>query len=459
MHGDPFRTVHLGGADRVGREAGLDQHLGLVGEAGVGGQHRVGLLVEQHPFTRAHEVTGGHAIAELGHVELAVVEQAAVGGILARHEAPVRHELVDVVVDLVVAHVHHDATVGGEGVGAVLVLETTERGVLDRRRLGVEGVDLHHPAEAVRFVRFLGVVEALVELFPAIAGAAGADAIAPHRLVAAIDTAGGAEVTVEVLFTGEIRAPGREAVGAVVQRAEHTRAAGVGLGLHQRVAGGRAADLHRRVAGDAAVVLRVEDDLPLVAVLTDVDHRGAVRVLRLQHLVGGPRGHEVGAEQVLVVAVLVVHHQQAFLARLAVNREEVHAVVVVADLARLFGAGVGAVRLPHRRVGEQGIAPGREGLRAVAFGNDDGVAAGGGDRREADLRRGARTVVAIAGAHVLVRLGRGLGGERRREEGGGAEAEAALQEAAARHHAVHDALEVLVVGKVAGQVVEVELTH
>ena len=139
-----------------------------------------------------------------------------------------------------------------------------------------------------------------------IAGAAGADAIAPHRLVAAIDTAGGAEVTVEVLFTGEIRAPGREAVGAVVQGAEHAGAAGVGLGLHQRVAGGRAADLHWRVAGDAAVGLRVEDDLPLVAVLTDVDHRGAVRGLRLQNLVGGPRGHGAGAAQGRVVPGVVV---------------------------------------------------------------------------------------------------------------------------------------------------------
>src|SRR5690606_33091361 len=113
------------------------------------------------------------------------------------------------------------------------------------------------------------------------------------------------------------------------------------------------------------------------------------------------------------------------------NREEVHAVVVVTDLARLLGAGVGAVRFPTRRVGEQGVTPGREGLRAVALGDDDRVAAGGRDRREADLRRLARTVVAIAGAHVLVRMGRGLGGERCPEEGGGAEAEAALQEAAA----------------------------
>ena len=99
------------------------------------------------------------------------------------------------------------------------------------------------------------------------------------------------EVAVEVLLGGDVGAPGRDAAGAVVDRAEHLRAGRIGAGLQAVVAGGRAGDLHLGVGGDAAVVGRVRHDLPFAVDLADLDDRVAVRRhLDVDLLLGERRG-------------------------------------------------------------------------------------------------------------------------------------------------------------------------
>ena len=66
------------------------------------------------------------------------------------------------------------------------------------------------------------------------------------------------------------------------------------------------------------------------------------------------------------VDVFVVHHQQAVAIRCVGEREKVHAVVVVAGLLELSLPVIAGIRVPRWRVGQHGVAPRKEGARAVA---------------------------------------------------------------------------------------------
>jgi hypothetical protein len=313
---------------------------------------------------------------------------------------------------------------------------------------GREGVDLDHPAEAVRLVGVDIGVEARVDQMPAIAEAGGRDAI---TRLAADDVgllvlevgadrgaAGGrAEVAVPVLLAGQVGAPGRAAIGAIVQGAQHLGATGVGGRAHQRMSRRRALQRHGRVAMDAAVVGRLLDMRPRpVGGPPDMDHADAMRGLRLaRHLqrerrepVGRAGGGGDGVE-ILGVDVLVVHDQQAFVAAVAervagrIEGEEAHAVVVVADLLLLVGGAVAGVGLPGRcRRGER-LAPGQEGARQVACRDGDRVGGGRGDAAEADHALG-RGLCRRCGLGVVVAAAAGGAGQ----EGQGGGAQAAQQE-------------------------------
>ena len=65
INGTPFRTIHLGRADRIGGKARIHQHLALVGEA-VGGGQRADAVLQRQPLARAIGI-------ELGDVKNAVV--------------------------------------------------------------------------------------------------------------------------------------------------------------------------------------------------------------------------------------------------------------------------------------------------------------------------------------------------------------------------------------------------
>ena len=329
-----LRAVHLGRTHLVRSHAGVDGDL-LRGEAlDVGLRAVRGDGQQLLPLAGAVELTvlwqlavagdllvwgvalqGGDvegALVENGHVVLHVPLLDLLGG----------DELVDVFEAGVVAGVADDGAVIGDVDVAGLVLEAAHGGVLDRGGVRVGGVDLHHPAEAVELVGFLGEVEAVVEALPLALGRAlrGIKALDVFLgLALDLGLVGVGPVLLEVLFAGEEGAPRGDAAGAVVQGAADLLAARVGLGLDQLVAGGNASHLEDGFAGDAAVQ-RAEFALELagladlgdfedgVAVVgqADVDLLigGVVRVVAREHVWLG--GVLVGADVQQAVRVLRV---------------------------------------------------------------------------------------------------------------------------------------------------------
>ena len=150
---DVLRPVHRRGLQEIGGDAGIDQHVGLAVEA-VFRRQRPLAVDQRQPFGLA-------VVVEAGDVERAVVHQVLVGGTVVGVVRPRGDELVDIVEALVVAGVEHHAAVLGHRIGATLVLEAAERGALDRRRAGIVGIDLDHPAETVGLVGLLLDVEAV----------------------------------------------------------------------------------------------------------------------------------------------------------------------------------------------------------------------------------------------------------------------------------------------------------
>ena len=234
---------------------------------------------------------------------------------------------------------------------------------------------------AVGFARVAHGVKTLVELVPAVTGAVLAQAPAAFMRCGLV---GAAEVAGKILFAREIGAPWRHACGAVVEGAQRQPALRVGGGFHQRVPCGRTADGERCVGREAPRVRRWAHCVPAAALEFDLGDRHAVRSLAFAHLLGRP-GSQAAHMQQSVVGVLVVHHEQA--AAAAVERVVVHAVVMHAQLRRLFGGGVGRVVLECRHVARQPhwIAPRQEGRGGVALGHDHSVGSGCGHAFEAQL--------------------------------------------------------------------------
>ena len=178
-----------------------------------------------------------------------------------------------------------------------------------------------------------------------------------------------------------------------------------------------------------------------------------MRVLRLAHPVQVPLGvarHHAHGVEVLRRGVFVVGDHQAFDAAArgavgAVDGEEVHAVMVVADLARLIGAAVAGVGLEGGRAGEQRIAPAVEHGVLVALGHHDGVGRAHGHGLEVQvdrlglLRRGLARRRGLGGRIIIVIAA--TGGQARAHEADRAGAQTGLQEAAARQHAAHHVVE------------------
>ncbi len=209
----PLRAIHLGRAEDIGGQAGVDQHFALVGEAHPGlatGRAEVAVGdVQRQPLAAAIGV-------EAGDVEGAFVEQASV--------AATRTELVaaDVLCRCTrsASRRRSSRLPGGpadQGEDQAFVGEAAESGALDRYRLRVERVDLDDPAEVVRFVAVVvlglfalaGGVEAFELVarqgFPAeTAGVANAVAGQFARQFAVL----GGEIADPVLLAGEVGAPG-----------------------------------------------------------------------------------------------------------------------------------------------------------------------------------------------------------------------------------------------------------
>ena len=275
---------------------------------------------------------------------------------------------------------------GGDDLG-VLMLEAAERGALLRHGVRVERVDLDDIAGPVRLVRVFRDVEALVGHGPGITPVLQADAVALHGIGHGIVGVRGGEVAVEVLLAGEIGAPGRPAVAAIVPGAERRGSRGIGRRLQQVVAARGARDLHRRVGGDAPVEGRIDNRPPAAVRHPDLEDADAVAGLALAHVVGVLRqaGGAVAVDD-RAVHIFVVDGEHGP----AVREEAGHAVIVVAEGALLAGAVAARGVVERLAVGPERIAPGDDIVPGEAGRHGHRVQAVGGDGLEAEAAHAGR---------------------------------------------------------------------
>ena len=241
------------------------------------------------------------------------------------------------------------------------MLETAERGPLDRRARRIPRVDLDDPAEAVGLVAVGGEVEALVGDVPAVTETRGGESVARFMRRRGQGRAG-AKIAVEVLLTGEIGAPRGVAVGTVVQGAEDFHAARIGGSPHQRMARGRTGDAARRVAGDPPVEAGRAPHFPAAVArrlhVNDVD--AVAGLLRAHHVAGDRSGRIVRRRGDVMderrIDVFAVRDEQPPRVVAPGGRKEMHAVGVRAVAVQLRRLVHRAARIPVRRVRE-GVAP------------------------------------------------------------------------------------------------------
>ena len=300
----PFRAVHRRRAQRLGGQPCLDHHVALIGEP-VGRRQRAGAMHQRQPLAAAP------------HAEARDVQRAFVQGALAeRPQRPfvgLADELVDVLVDLVVSHVHDGAAAPGLMHERRLVLGAAERGPLHRRRVGVERVELDHPAEAVGLVRIVGGDDkALVVRGPVVAVPADAVGGLERRVLRLVGLLGpvDAEVAVEVLLAGQVGVPRGVAVRTVVDGAQQRAGGRIGRGLQQPVTGRGPGYGHRRVGRDPPVPGRAHNLPGAAGAACHFDDADTVRVLGLEHHLRRPisfgrHGRRAGV-QVALVGVLHV---------------------------------------------------------------------------------------------------------------------------------------------------------
>ena len=303
----------------------------------------------------------------LGHVEGAVVQNGHVVLEVALLVLLGGDELVDVLEARVITGVAHHGAVLGDVDVAGLVLVAAHCGVLNRGGFRIERVDFYEPAEAVRLVRLLGDVEAVIVLLPLTIGRALFDAETLEGLgsLLILDVAT-SEVLVEVLLAGQHGVPRGHATGAVVEGTEDLLALLVSRSLDKVRALCRTNQGERGGGGDTAVE-RTELALELtgVAHLGDLEDGVAVasptnldllfgRVLRIvvreHHRLGGVL---VGAhvdESVLVIRVL----------------DEASEVIVEAELL-LSSLGGLVVDVELRSAFDDRVAPGDKNGLLVAL--------------------------------------------------------------------------------------------
>ncbi len=221
IDGYPLRAIHFRRPHHVGRQTGFNQQIALACKT-------VAFIQAILPEDQRQPVAAA-VLVEPGDVQRAGRQQLHIGFPVRGIVFFIRDKLIDVLKLLVVAHVDHHAIIGGERDGGPLMLEAAERGVLARGGGRVVGIDLHHPAETVGFVRGFINAEPLIHLVPAVRFIAVADAVAFFQRV----EIGFFDKNVRpVLLAGEIGAPQRVAVGAVLHGAQNAFPLRVGGGFH-----------------------------------------------------------------------------------------------------------------------------------------------------------------------------------------------------------------------------------
>src|SRR5690606_25508920 len=137
---------------------------------------------------------------------------------IVRVEPPARHELVDVLVPLIVAHIDDDAPILCERGRRALILLAAKRRALLRRGAWIVWIDLDDPAIKRWAAGVLGEVE-LAGRTVSEASAWIAEGRRIQRERGIVELRAGVERTdkepVEIFFRREIGAPRRQAAGAV----------------------------------------------------------------------------------------------------------------------------------------------------------------------------------------------------------------------------------------------------
>ena len=233
----------------------------------------------------------------------------------------------------------------------------------------------------------------------------------------------------------------------------------------------RAGDLHPRGGGEAAVQRVVVDHLPAPADFLQAYHAGAVGVDLFADFFGRALAVDVsgraGGVQGCRVDVFKVDGQQAVFGA-AIDREEVHAVMVHAHCIGLVGRGVAAIGLPRVAIAVQRGAPRRQHIGAVACCDDTGIGARAWDGLEAqcqfrDFRFGYRWLGHRWFGDRIIVIGTAITVEAACQAGpgdhGDGGAQAAAHDAAAAQVGVHDAGHRQIAAVVPVQVVAGISTH
>jgi hypothetical protein len=180
-------------------------------------------------------------------------------------------------------------------------------------------INLHDPAEAIRFIGFFVHAESLVRGVPQIAESCRRNAVAllDSGLASVLP-----EISVEIFFAGEVGTPGGIAHGAIVKGTQHAPAGRIVAGHQSGIARCRPPDLDRGHTRNTAGEARGPHNIPLASTTSQVkvttgpidyfNNRHTVRVQRLVGLLLGPVVHPV-REQQSIVRILVILYDQAAL--------------------------------------------------------------------------------------------------------------------------------------------------
>ena len=147
------------------------------------------------------------------------------------------------------------------------MFEAAKGGALNRHRSRIAGIDFDHSAEPVRLVRFFFEIEPVVMVGP---GVAAFRLQAVSFVVESFTGLGRitAEISMEVLFCNQHRAPRRLPAGAIIDRADGSDTGWISVGLQASVPRSRTGEAYGRADMDAAVVPAVLRLRPLPASLT-----------------------------------------------------------------------------------------------------------------------------------------------------------------------------------------------
>ena len=363
VNSDPFRPVHSCRTHNSGRFPGEDHHFSLAVKTVLFGQAVLAV-------GKFKPLTGTFYFAvpgiEAGNIKGTLFQQVSVRSLIGWLVAVFRHEFVDVLATFIITQVNHYLAVIGDSYRCIFVFETTQGGAFKWGRGWIHRIDLYYPAMAVRFVWLFVNIKAVVESVPLVL-AVIFDTVA--FLVSILLSTWLGKVTIEVLFTGQVGAPGGFTVSTVIKCTQYFPAGSVCRGFHQVMASSRACDRHLGIGGDTTVIAGILQVFPAISGTLDFENRYTVGCLGFFNIISGHRFTLVGKQQ-LIVGVLIVYSKQGTIFR---KREEAHTIGIVTELTRLGAAWLQAIFIKCWRAIKDRVTPGDQWPGNVPFWNNKGI--------------------------------------------------------------------------------------